>query len=242
MSDLATIRPFPFSQVAARADLPVAELAAPSTDGHPWLTDEDGMHELFWRIKRWKMEFTVTWTMVEDVTPPTDPWTGVFSYAGSFEADALSGDEEDLVVAMTLSFTKGDALVDSVNWTHPTLPSYTDDAPSDFYLTLFPDFPKWKLGTGDGEFYPRIELYGRFGFDGQGIRFDVEGTPTDTITFNGDTIDVAIDSTNPGYTTTFSATIAIVPTEWWEYDPGDGDGPIYDSSDGTRTARTMPNP
>lgn len=38
---------------------------------------------------------------------------------------------------------------------------------------------------------------------------------------------------------TLSASLLVVPTEWWPYDPGDGLGPIYDSTDGSQL-RSLP--
>ena len=39
-----------------------------------------------------------------------------------------------------------------------------------------------------------------------------------------------------------SFSLDLSPYEWYPMDPADGDGPVYDSATGERTARAMPNP
>lgn len=167
--------------------------------------------EWYWRVKKWKIVAEYTY----------DDGGGT-TQSGTHEGyiTVPEADERDLVcertAGLSYEYSGGDFEYIAVNFLTPVSAGYEVTTDGSLFR---PQFDASLYGTAD-----------------RGILSTISATGLSSggaVTLDG----IDVDSYVSIYTT--SASIVVTPEEYWPYDPGDGDGPIYDTGTGEQL-RDMP--
>jgi len=234
MPRLETQREWPFCQ----EDVEVAAPVNPSF--FPVLLTKAELFKWAYRVKQWKVDFVIAYTA---------PFSGgtqtvTVNYSGTIYVDSPAATEKEHACSVTWDETVDFTTVTG-SWSDTAGGSGTNiqikvelqilkqqdgldySLPDRYYYLRDPDakfLPSLKLiltdTSSDSGWSGGIPLNNAFA-DFPGVTFNA--------TFDGFTLPVyaAFDIT------TLSGTLEITPNEFWEYDPSDGGGPIYDSTDGS---------
>lgn len=268
MAFVATIAEFPFCQVDTRAELPVDTLSGITTDGFPVATTREDFFKWVWRVRTWELTGNIEWAWSQTYSadwnnpdPPYNTLPGPWHASGSVSA-AISavtvgqyaqGEETKLVCSA--DGIQGSDRDSGAAFINDDFPDLTPGYASTFTWNV--SFgtgtgPRWKTNSDGSVWYPKLIFSGTVSVGAVSARWssvyeeETAGNVYDygAITFAGESVPIQLvyDDYFGEVSGTFSVGLTIAPYEWYEYDPDDGDGPVYDSGTGARTARTMPNP
>lgn len=159
----------------------------------------------YWIVKKWTVEATLTGTGFRDTPISTSEEVTFFN--GNNNSPELTT-EKQLVCQRSVV--------------------YPGDTGSPFLLRMFDE----GVQEVDELYYPSLDLAYTNGAGGIGTSpVESASTPGGTIIMDGLTLPSWLYG-NFG-TPTFGS-ITVTPSEYWPYDPGDGKGPIYNSTTGAQ--------
>lgn len=268
MAFVRSLNQWPFCQVDSREDLPVDTLSDITTDGWPVAATEDEWMEWLWRVRLWRMSgaMSLSWTQSyeagwTDPDPPynyTDgPWTASAFYEATLneftEGQYGQGAEESLVCSAALGGAASDSGAVTVADSYPDRsPGYASTFSWSLNWGMPISTPRWRESSDGETYYPRLT------FSGSLVVGPVSATWSSvyeeetagnhysytTLDFAGHLVPIQLvwNDAFGSLLAEWTVTLTIEPYEWYEHDPGDGLGPVWDSATGERTARSMPNP
>jgi hypothetical protein len=203
---------------------------------------------VYWRVKRWGVEWSATWAEVE-----TGGGDFVLSDSGSMEFeqrrtiyeggfyDGLPPEGETLNDETQL-VCPPDELSFGAKYGRISIPPVGGQFVFDCLLQVYPGDRFAAVGA-DGKEY-RSMLF----FEGRTVRWSFRAAPfvgalgtygTFTLSMLGKDYVAPIFAENSrsnevGFANNLSVTIGLQAIEYWPYNPGDGDGPIYNAATGVR--------
>ncbi|NBW15641.1 MAG: hypothetical protein EBR82_47410 [Caulobacteraceae bacterium] len=255
MAYVSTIRALPWCQTTGTTAVPaIANTVAPSN--FPSVVPYAQLFDWYWRVRRWRVSLNATYDLTNNVLELTQ--NGTVSGEGTLEFypsyfNLPPPDERGLVCGNSTRATSTEIQGSG------TITNY-DDTTEDYFDSAIVTFelfrpapatpygisgtPRWlRIGAA---WVPSLSLT----VDSLGVNFSA----TTAAPFSG----LTLVSTNPavidgvavplwtqwqtGGNTTGSVEVSVTltPDLYWGYDPGDGDGPIWDTTTGARTARAVP--
>lgn len=259
--------PFPHYQVDDRDDLPVATLEGVTTDGYPVEATMAEFMRWWTRVRRWRMTGTMalSWTQTyeadwTDPDPPNNtsngPWTASAAHTANVDTitdgQYAQGEEDHLVCSAILAGAASESGAATVSDTYPDrAPSYASTFSWSLFFGLEATPPRWRESEDGDRYFPRMTFSGSVTVGGIQATwssiFEEETAGNHytygELTFAGKTIAIQLRWNDyfGEVTQTWTVDLTISPYEWYEMDPGDGLGPVYESATGDRTVRALPN-
>jgi len=225
MPALKTIEEWPFCQENI-----VVTPTSPSR--FPIAVDITQVFAWAYRVKKWKASFNISVVFLSGFLTRTDNYYGdiIFTHDAADEnALACSVEWNQIIPA-------GEQAINGT-WTDNGGGSGTFvTAQAVFRLLTTATKPgggtaKYLRDSSDNyvpSFELQIQPVDSGGFGGMDA-ITIAGSPAISLTVDG----VASSIYPAGTTTSWTGSVTLDPYEWWEHDPGDGGGPIWDSSDGS---------
>ena len=239
MSRLSTDRAWPFCQV----DHDISPALYPASR-FPVVIPKAKMEEWMYRVRAWEINFNVTATY--KLFAPSPDWTTTMIGTTTNRTDNSRTEEEEMACAVggsqTQTVTNGETIVRTPD------PDIIGDVSVFFSFGLGQSSSAYGIsGTQrflrDGDDYlPTIYLQ----FLGNDVLFHTESTPgtagSIAVTMDGYSFSLKAASAGAFSISAYSGTVTITPVEWWEHDPGDGGGPVWNAGTGApeRDPETIP--
>lgn len=173
----------------------------------------------YWVVKRWKFSATLTGTNFRN-EPVNTSFEDTFFNGNNYYADLTT--EKQLVCQRIVEYTAS-STEDSASFQ-----MFNDGVQKVDEMTVFPLAEK-----KPSLYYPGLS----FGYSNAAGEIGTYLTESGgniaggTITVDGIVLPSYFQS---NFNPPTAGSIAITPTEYWPYDPGDGGGPIYDSTTGAQ--------
>lgn len=267
MPTVRTLRSFPFCQVSS-GSAPAAVLAPDASMPFGAAMDYEKAFGWQWRVREWSFEWTANLDTEQYDWVPNDPdpplWAVVsqLTFAGSgtlVSANYAAADEKDLNCATRWTFPDfnpfglpnpnsgrswrvSETIVGALDWSDAYGASISGGDMDvtiqvDMFAAVGEQEVRWKW-TEAGMMVPALRITALF----QSPTFpNPEGYAAEwTTLMDGESVPSGV-GVPYGQSGTADFSLTLTPASFFEFDPGDGDGPLFDSVTGERTARGLPD-
>ncbi|MFZ4764905.1 MAG: hypothetical protein ACOYMN_08105 [Roseimicrobium sp.] len=247
MAYVSTIQAFPWCQTTGTTPMPAVSSALPHTN-FPIVVPYDVAFAWYWRVRRWHVRVDVDYILV-NLSNPSVTRTGTLldtttvTVAEDNEAKLVCGNVPRILDAPTLYGTETDQFGDVVALECRARLSLMSGSPCLGYPVIAARSARWLMTTAQ-QFVPNLVIScvftGALGYATTGYDSTATTNTVDARIAGRDVPMRILSDALSGYSGTRRVAVTLTPDLYWGYDPGDDEGPIWNTNSGVLTGRAIP--